>query len=248
LPLIARLRNEKKLSVETLAETGKWFHENFKTTPATSVTVMKDIDGSDRKTVWFDSRFYRANLLWEDNTLRFRDIHLFDEDFSSDYVDAKGTSTKCDFYTLPVVDGFNWSSTDVVAGLRFKTVADGEEKLMQGEMPVVRDSVQGKLNIYWPLKSAGNALVIDMDEKQLEITLEGDGSVQWYIDLTTSGNAQLPFEEVFSRQMNCRFKGMDYNVFAGNGNFSEPGDGIDLRMVPENDRITLNFAPPKNDR
>ena len=248
LPLIARLRNQNKVKVETLAETGQWFRENFKTTPATSVTVMKDIDGSDCKTVWFNSRFYRANLLWEDNTLRFRDIHLFDEDFSSDYVDAKLTSTKCDFYTLPVVDGFNWSSTDVVAGLRFKTVADGEEKLMEGGIPVVRDSVHGKLNIYWPLKSTGNALVIDMDEKKLEIYMGGDRALQWYIDLTTSGNAQLPFESIFPGQMNCRFKDMDYNVFAGNGTFSEPGDGVDLRIEPENDRITLNFTTDINSR
>ena len=58
LPLIDRLRSENKIVVEKLSETGRWFRENFKTTPATSVTVMKDLGGSDLKTVWFNSRFY----------------------------------------------------------------------------------------------------------------------------------------------------------------------------------------------
>ena len=80
LPLIARFRDENKLKVETLAESGKWFRQHYKITPATAVTVTEDLKGSDRKTVWFNSRFYRVNLLWENGTLRIRDIHLFDNE------------------------------------------------------------------------------------------------------------------------------------------------------------------------
>jgi hypothetical protein len=242
LPLIARLRDEQKLIVETLAETGHWFRENFKTTPATSVTVMKDIPGSNKQTVWFNSRFFRVNLLWEDNTLRFRDIHLFDEDFASDYVDAKGTSTKCDFYTLPVVDGFNWSSTDVVAGFRFKTIVNGTERVLKGGVPIVTDSIPGKLNIVWPLKSQSHALDVDIDESKMDIKMDG-GSVQWYLDLITSGDVKLPFEKILSDRIICRFKGMNYTVTAENGIFSQPDNRSDLRLEPENGIISLNFNP-----
>src|SRR6185312_11881264 len=126
-PLIEKLRDEKKIRVETLAESGKWFRENFKVTPATSVTVNHNIDGSNLKTVWFDSRFYRLNLLWENGSLRFRDIHLFDEDFVSDYLTKKSTSNQCSFFTLPFVDGHIWSSAEKIAGLRFKTIVNGKE-------------------------------------------------------------------------------------------------------------------------
>ena len=68
LPLIASLRDENKLKVETLAESGKWFRQHYKITPATAVTVTEDLKGSDRKTIWFNSRFYRVNLLWENGT------------------------------------------------------------------------------------------------------------------------------------------------------------------------------------
>src|SRR5690606_36228927 len=60
-PLIAQLRDEKKVKVETLADSGQWFTDHYKVTPATAVTVNNDISGSDKKTVWFNSRFYRVN-------------------------------------------------------------------------------------------------------------------------------------------------------------------------------------------
>ncbi len=242
LQLIDRLRNENKLIVETLSETGQWFRENFKTTPATSVTVMKDLGGSNLKTVWFNSRFYRINLLWEDNTLRFRDIHMFNEEFSSDYVDARGTSTKCDYFTLPVVDGFHWSTASDVAGLRFKTVVNGNEILLEGGTPLINDSIDGKLIITWPLKSPGSTLVIDIDENKTEIRMEGDNTVPWHLDLTTAENAQLPFERILPTQVVCQFRGMDYDLLAVNGIFSKPGNGIDLRMIPEDNIISLDFT------
>lgn len=242
LPLIAQLRDEKKVKVETLVESGQWFRENFKTTPSTSVTIKEDLNGGTSKTVWFNSRFYRINLLWENNTLRFRDIHIFNENLSSDYVAKKGTSTKCSFYTLPFVDGFNWSSTDDVAGLRFKTIVNGKEKLIEGGVPVIRDSIQGKLNIFWPLKSLDAAFVFDVDENKMEIKLEGENSINWFLDLTAADNAKLPFEEILSQQINCQFEGMNYNVTTGKGIFSEPGNGVDFRIAPENNTLTLNFA------
>ena len=73
MPLIAKLRDENKIRIETLGESARWFRERYKTTPATSVTVSEDLGNSDRKTAWFNSRFYRANLLWEKGRLRIEE-------------------------------------------------------------------------------------------------------------------------------------------------------------------------------
>jgi hypothetical protein len=245
LPLIARLRDEKKIKVETLAESGRWFRENFGTTPSTSVTIKEDFHGGTMRTVWFNSRFYRSNLLWENDTLRFRDIHIFDENLASDYVDAKGTSTQCQFYTLPFVDGFHWSSVSDVAGLRLKTVANGRERLAEGGVPVISDSTPGKLNIYWPLKSSEGAFVIEMDENKIEIVRKGESSVDWFMELTTADDVQLPFEKISPKKIHCRFKGMDYEVTTGQGLFFKPGNGTIFRMEPENNAITLDLAQKK---
>lgn len=97
---------------------------------------MKDSKPAGRKTVWYDSRFYRANVVWEDSTLRFRDIHLFDERLPSAYLTQPGTSTQCLYTTLPLVDGFNWSSTTETAGLRLvEKMADGSWRPVPVGMP-----------------------------------------------------------------------------------------------------------------
>ncbi len=242
MPLIARLRDEKKIKVETLAESGKWFRDNYTTTPATSVTVAEDLPGSDRKTVWFNSRFFRANLLWENGTLRFRDIHLFNENFPSIYTEGKATSNECSFFTLPFVDGYIWSAPDKVAGLRFKTIIDGKEVLLQGGDPIVTDSIAGKLHISWPLKSFEGTLVIDIDERQLKMKIEGSKSNKWFLDLSTADNASLPFKKINPKQVDCEFEGMKYLIEAAKGGFSTPRNGSVFRITPDGNTVTLKLA------
>ncbi len=155
MPAIAAMRDEGKIRVETLAESGAWFKENYPVTPPTSVVALKDHSEKDLKTVWFNSRYYRANLLWENGALRFRDIHLFDEDVASAYLTQQGTSTQCFYYTLPFVDGFMWSSEELVAGLRFKVVQNDSLVEIKGGDPLVDDHVKGQLTITWPVRKPG---------------------------------------------------------------------------------------------
>ncbi len=242
MPLIARLRDEQKIKVETLSQSGEWFKSHYKVTPATSVTVTEDLKGSDRKTVWFDSRFFRANLLWENGTLRFRDIHLFNENFPSIYTTQKATSNECSFFTLPFVDGYIWSAPGKIAGLRFKTIVNGKEVLMEGGDPIVTDSIRGKLHITWPLKSMEGTLIIDVDEKQIAMKVDGGKSNNWFLDLTTADNAKLPFKEIKSSQVNCSFEGMNYSIKAVQGSFLKLNNGTAFRITPQNNSVVLNFA------
>jgi len=242
LPLIARLRDEKKVKVETLAESGQWFREHYKVTPATSVTVKEDLKGSDRKTVWFDSRFYRCNLLWEKGGLRFRDIHLFNENFPSVYTTSKATSNECSFFTLPFVDGYTWSTPDKIAGLRFKAIINGKEIMIEGRDPVVTDSIPGKLYITWPLKSFNGTLVMDIDERKIKISITGAGSVDWFLDLSAADNASLPFKTISPYRLDCRFENMDYSITTTEGSFSKPNDAMALRITPKMNTMILNLA------
>ena len=242
LPLIARLRDEKKVTVETLAESGKWFREHYKTTPATSVTVNEDLKGSDRKTVWFNSRFYRINLLWENGNLRIRDIHLFDEKFQSPYFAKKATSNECSFFTLPFVDGYIWSTPQKIAGLRFKAILNGKETLIEGKDPTITDSITGKLHISWPLKSFDGTLVMDIDEQQIKMKIEGKKTIDWYLDMTTADNMKLPFKKIIAKRIDCEFDVMKYAIKAEKGSFSVPGNGIIFRMKPEKNTLILRLT------
>ncbi|MGN6396918.1 MAG: hypothetical protein ACTHMI_15215 [Mucilaginibacter sp.] len=241
-PLIAQLRDEGKVKVETLEQSGRWFSSHYKVTPATAVTVNEDLPGSNRKTVWFDSRFYRANLLWEDGSLRFRDIHLFNEKLPSVYEKQKATSNECSFFTLPVVDGYLWSKPDNLAGLRFKAVIDGKETVLKGGDPVISDAVKGKLTVSWPLKSGAGTLVMTFDERRVRIHLENDKSLSWRLDLTTADDVKLPFKNISDKKVNASFEGLNYSIKAVKGKFSKPGDGVVWRLSPEGGDVILDMA------
>jgi hypothetical protein len=238
MPMIAELLKEGKVTVQTLAETGKWFKDKFKVTPPTSVTVLKDHSEKDQKTVWFNSRFYRANLLWDQDTLRFRDIHLFDETVASDYLTKKGTSTQCDYYTLPVVDGFRWSSLQTVAGLRLKSTRGQEIK---GGTPTVDDSAEGELVVRWPVHSPEGEIVIIFNETSVSISAKGEMNNNWFLELSSDKKADLPFRKIDHKKLFCTYKNAPYTLSAKQGVFTnEPGSG--LRIIPEENCIVLDFS------
>ncbi len=233
MPLIAQLRDEHKIKVETLEASGEWFKQNYKLTPATSVTVNKDIEGSDKKTVWFDSRFYRANLLWENGALRIRDIHMFNEKFPSVYEKEKATSNECVFYTLPVVDGYLWSKADQLAGIRFKAIVNGKETILQGGDPVVTSPQKGQLHITWPLKNADGILVIVFNEREMKISLKSAKKLDWFMDMSAAIKDKLPFKDIDAKQVKCSFEGLDYAIKNVKGRFEKATDDGILRIYPE---------------
>ena len=238
MPMIASLKKQGKVTVETLGDTGQWFKDNYRVTPPTSVTVLNDHSDKDQKSVWFNSRFYRANLLWDQGTLRFRDIHLFDETVASNYLTKRGTSTQCDYYTLPFVDGFRWSTLQAIAGLRFKS-AQGLE--IKGGDPTVEDDTDGELVVRWPIDSPAGAMVVTFNEMRMSVTAEGAMKGNWFLELSKDKKASLPFGRIARKKVSCIYKGFPYTVSAVQGVFAgEPG--LTLRILPENNRVLLDFS------
>lgn len=240
LPLVARLQKEGKVEVKTLAETGKWFKERYQVTPPTSVTVLNDHSPKNQKTVWFNSRFYRANLLWEQDTLRFRDIHLFDESVASDYLTKKGTSSQCFYNALPMVDGFNWSTAETVAGLRFKTTGGAEIK---GGTPTVDDRKNGELTIRWPTHEPKGEIVLTLNETTATLEAIGDVKEGWFLELRSSEKAVLPFRDIKSEKLSCLFKETPYSVSAIQGTFTTATES-NFRIQPDQGKIVLDFSRP----
>jgi len=237
MPMIARLQKEGKVTVRTLGETGRWFKDRYPVTPPTSVTVLRDHSEKDQKTVWFNSRFYRANLLWDRGTMRFRDIHLFDESIASDYLRTRGTSTQCCYDALPFVDGFRWSSADAVAGLRLKC-GDLEIK---GGVPTVDDSVEGQLTVRWPTVSPEGAIVLTFDERTVRLRAEGRAQDEWYLELSSDEQADLPFTRLGHQSVFCTFKEAAYTVSATRGTVTKEM-GAAFRVMPRDGCIVLDFS------
>lgn len=167
-PILDSLFHTGDIRIETLEESGRWFKKKYLVTPSTSVTALTDTYDNGNRTVWFNSRFYRANLLWNDRTIRFRDIQLLDERIESDYLKLCGTYNQCVYTACPIVDVFLWSTPEEYAAIRFYIVTDGVEKevaLQNIEVKAVKD----KKMLLWCLTIDQSVCTITLSEKQIEV-------------------------------------------------------------------------------
>jgi len=233
---IKELANQGKLEVQTLLQTGRWFKKRYPLTPATSISTLVDHSGNDKKTVWFNSRYYRTNLLWEDGHMKFRDIHLFAEDVESDYLRVPTTSTQCFYFTLPLVDGCLWSTQEERAALRLYEKNGGMLYELEGTGNPIVGSKGKDMLVEWPTKSG--KVVLLMNEKCMDISLDGK-NVNWLMRLETAGNTELPFKAVEKKKLKANQKGFDYAVKLQRGWFEKRDNKVVFDLFPEKGKIRL---------
>lgn len=245
MPLIDSLRRAGKVRVETLGESGRWFRKRFPLTPATAVTTVSDVRGEGNKTVWYDSRYYRANLLWEKGRFRFRDIHLFDERFKSEYLDTPGTGDRFLFYTLPFVDGFMWSKGEDRAGLSLvRTGSEGHAEELRLDSPEVKERGRSVLEVRGN-DQYGDTFRITLHDDRIEVSSpDADKDVAWALQLHAAPGTELPFTDVGGKSANAVFRGHSYSVTCSEGRFEKAaeGDSHVLRIIPDNGKITIDCA------
>ena len=243
IPILDSLRKENKIRVETLGESGAWFKECFKVTPATAVTTLTDVRGEGNKTVWFNSRYYRANLLWEKGTFRFRDIHLFDESYKSAYLEKSGDGNQFLFYTLPVVDGFMWSEGLDRAGLRIVRLdKDGDKEELTLDHPVVTEIGKDTL-VVSAEDSKCHAFKITFYETRFEVVaLSKEADFSWALELKAAAGKELPFTVIEDKAVNASFDGFNYVITCEKGHIRKPESGSDyvFRMFPSDQEIVID--------
>ncbi len=213
IPMLSELSEKGKIKVETLGESGRWFSSQFSVTPATAVTALTDWKDEGRKSVWFNSRFYRANLLWEGASFRFRDIHVFDQNYESYYLKNALQSSQCVYTTLPVVDGCMWSGAQCTAGLRVKTgTPKGGLKEVSAGVPAVEEK-GGELVVRTSLNGGEAMLTVWFREDEIEITCESrQKGFVWEMELTADPTAELPFVSFDDNIINARLGEFYYDV------------------------------------
>ena len=242
-PIFDSLRNAGKIKLETLEESGIWFKEQFPVTPATAVTTLTDIRNEGRKTVWFNSRYYRTNLLWENKSFRFRDIHLFDEKFESEYLNKAGEGNQFFYFTLPVVDGFMWSTNEDRAGLRIIKVdneGNGSEILLNN--PVVTEISKDILQVECK-DDSGNTFKIIFHEDRFEVSCQAnEKDMNWALELKAAQGKVLPFESIENNQVKAEFRNFKYSITCNKGTVSKsdnPANYI-FRLTPDDNELIVD--------
>ena len=224
--------------IETLLQTARWFKDKYPVTPPTTVITTEDTRGNGLKTLWFNSRNYRANLLWNSEGLKFRDIHVFDESLRSEYRDHPDTLPVFRYETLPIVDGCLWSSYENMAGLRF--VAPGFE----GADPEFTVLDGGNLQrITWPAADGKAKFIIDLTENDVKINLKGK-TEPWCLELSTLPGVDLPFKDITPSAITASMFGREYGMTLSKGTFEdlrESADGKVFRILPEAETIVFTL-------
>ena len=241
-PLFDSLRAENKIRIETLEASGRWFKEQFPHTPPTAVTALTDIRNEGRKTVWFNSRYYRTNLLWEGRSFRFRDIHIFDEKVESPYYKTAGVGNQFFYFTLPLVDGFMWSTDDDRAGLRIVKLDNkgkGVEVLFND--PVVKETKKDVLQVEFEDES-GNLFNIVFNEGYFEVSCKPkEKDFAWALELKTAPGVELPFRSFETNKINAEFRDYKYTVMTKEGSVKEGSTSEDyiFRLIPAKNKLEI---------
>ncbi|OPZ80696.1 MAG: hypothetical protein BWY76_03282 [bacterium ADurb.Bin429] len=214
------------LRVETLADSAAWFRQTYPLTPAAAVVALDDWQEHNRRSVWYHSHHYRANLFWEGEAFRLRDLHLFDERYAERYLTAVCTSPACTYDTLPLVDGFRWSDARTRAGL----------------YPVTASSE--------PLPCAAPA-VTALDDETLQIVTEPltftcmpdemhiAGTGDWRLEVRWGGDVPVPVTGVTADVVECRYEGFSYRWHVTQGEVGILAHG--LRFTPRDGAVHCRF-------
>ncbi|QNL51668.1 hypothetical protein H8S90_08885 [Olivibacter sp. SDN3] len=242
-PLFDSLRKVNKIRIETMETSGKWFREHFSVTPATAVTTLSDVRDEGRKSVWFNSRYYRTNILWDDGILRFRDIHLFDEKFASPYLKKAGKGNQFFYYALPIVDGFTWSTPEDRAGMHLvKMDASGKKTSIRLKDPVVTE--QGNDVLVFSCEDFdGNEFLLTFYEDRLEVSCKPqENELSWSLELHTAREADLPFQKIAEKRINAKFRGFNYGISLQKGRVEEGrADAATVfSLIPESNQLIIN--------
>lgn len=222
------LIKDGKVTLMTLTEAGVWFRENFALTPPAAICA-DDLYGGKDKTVWYSCKNYRANVLYDGETAFFRDLYLFDENFPEKYLTEKETTHSCAYYTLPVVDGFRFSDTQIRAGLYFEK--DGERITMTR---FESDTDCEKTAIV--RTDAG--LTVSLSEEEIRIGVpDGAKAVFAFAD-----TVPVPYLSLDGKELKMRFAGVtgkdySYSLRLSAGRFGT-ADGRPC-ILPENGEIKI---------
>ena len=231
---LSELSKAGRVPVKTLASSGDGFRRTHPLTPPTAVVSIGDWHPHGRRrAVWYDSRFYRLNLLWDGDQLCVRDLHRFDQSVvaSTHATPLATTSLTCG--TLPVMDAARWSgrvragmfpvlpSPDARATVRLTTVG----------APPVRELNPTDLSVVQPVRGGTLSVVCREAGLSMAATDAGGRPLPWALDLVGRPGQQAAVRGVTADAVTYQSDGTRYDPRLAAGSCRLLDDGT-IRLTP----------------
>ena len=246
--LLARQAKAGDIRVETLAESGRWFRHHFAVTPPTSVVALDDWKNENRKSIWYDSRFYRANILWENGGFFIRDLHYFDENVVSTTHDVALRAKALAYETLPIMDGARWSGAER-AGIWPVWLSNNGEKarMIANGPPVVTELNATDLSIVQPLNGGGTFTMVCRESNITCAGVDGQGHpLNWAWEMVGGAGQKSAVQTIAKNRITFRCADTNYQLqLAPDDSSCEPMQDGAVRLCPgRSGKLRLNLAVP----
>ncbi len=238
--LLAKLAKAGAIQVETLAQAGQWFRSRYSVTPPTSVVFLNDWRHQNRKSVWYDSRFYRLNVLWKNGAFFIRDLHRFDQNVASPTHAIPLTTTSMAYLALPVMDGALWSTSGPKPAGIWPVLlsADGKTSPMTPDgPPVVKELNRTDLRITQRLQGGGTFAMICRENSVVCTGLNAEHQpLHWAWDLAGGKRLQSAVRAVTPSSIRYRYNSVGYELRLS------PGAGSCYGLINGNIRLSPNSS------
>lgn len=230
---LAELSAAGKIEIETLKDSAEWFRSKYCLTPPSAITALNDWQCKGRKSIWYDSRFYRTNLYWDGQHFAIRDIHLFNEKYAERYLNDVCTTHDSVYDTLPICDGFVWSDKNCEAGIRI--VSDDSKQPISGSSPEVHEDGDN-LIVKWQEENLGNVEII-CGPSHLEIKFNPN----LHLEMTWAKNINIPITNIMKDKLLYIHNGFKYALKLKAGEFKQIENCSGITILPSDGKIVLLF-------
>ncbi len=222
---LALLRDQGKVTVETMGETGRSFKKAFSMTPTQAQVQLVDPFGNTQPaetSIWYQSRFYRANLHFKGDLPYLRDLTVYSDRYPQPFLDGATRLNDVEQKMPAVLDGYHWrketgSSVEPGAGGFF--LVDGKRVRLRGK-PIVKESGE-TMTVDTPTQD-GETLRLGFGEKKILISHSGSLSVE----LSFEGDpAKTNMTSVEPQKVNFQSEKFDYSIGVSGGTVRTKKEG-----------------------
>ena len=230
--IFSEMQKNGKLEIMTLSESGSWFTDSFDITPPQAQMFDSDINSNRYKTLWYNCKNYRVNVLYEQGNIWIRDLYLFDECFREKFLSEKEETPDCSYYNLPVIDGYRYSDKKTRAGLYFCH----HDNKISFSSPWRTFEKDNTANVY-----LGEELKITASENCIHIRCN---KRNWNLNAVNAEKAETPYISADGKTLKMQFKyyGEEYfryELILGKGYFVKTSTGFTI--FPEDGEIKIIF-------